>query len=145
MLLIDHFTGLWIDHAMPLDKRDRRRVFRLAQKQWFKNGLNCTIYGLGLGISMMVFFFLPRTLESILGSHTWYITMIAFVVYLGMLAVVIYITMRFRFSPCIFAQLRIKGFDVCPRCGYWLKDLDKNILNCPECGTHRTPMNNQIG
>jgi len=144
MFLIDRFIGYWIEPAIPLDKRERRRVFRLAQKQWFKDKLNFTIYILGLSISMIVFQLLSGMLERMLGGRAWHITAITFTVYIGMLLVLVYFTMRFRFSPCIYAQLRIKGFDVCPHCGYWLKDLRDDVHNCPECGTNRTPPASQI-
>jgi len=36
--------------------------------------------------------------------------------------------------------LREAGYDVCLRCGYWLRGLPDDIKRCPECGTAREPM-----
>jgi hypothetical protein len=30
-----------------------------------------------------------------------------------------------------------RGFDLCPRCGYWLKGLREDSTRCPECGARR--------
>ena len=40
----------------------------------------------------------------------------------------------------VFYFLRRKGFNVCSRCGYWLRELPDDIAKCPECGTQREPM-----
>jgi hypothetical protein len=34
--------------------------------------------------------------------------------------------------------LREMGYDICPRCGYWLKGLPTTEARCPECGEGRT-------
>ncbi len=33
--------------------------------------------------------------------------------------------------------MRQRGIDVCIRCGYWLRDLGKDVTECPECGWRR--------
>jgi hypothetical protein len=33
--------------------------------------------------------------------------------------------------------LREMGYDVCVRCGYWLRGLDNTVVQCPECGAAR--------
>lgn len=30
------------------------------------------------------------------------------------------------------------GYEVCEKCGYWLRDLPRATARCPECGTPRT-------
>jgi hypothetical protein len=44
---------------------------------------------------------------------------------------------RLRFAPCVYRALRGHGYDVCTRCGYWLRGLGDDISRCPECGTPR--------
>ena len=39
-----------------------------------------------------------------------------------------------------YHRIRLEGFDVCLKCGYWLRGLDDEISNCPECGAEREPM-----
>ena len=34
--------------------------------------------------------------------------------------------------------MRRRGFELCPRCGYWLKGLGPETRQCPECGAERT-------
>jgi hypothetical protein len=33
--------------------------------------------------------------------------------------------------------MRRRGFELCPRCGYWLKGLGPDSAHCPECGAER--------
>ena len=42
--------------------------------------------------------------------------------------------------PEHYHRIRLEGFDVCLKCGYWLRGLGDEISNCPECGTKREPM-----
>lgn len=35
------------------------------------------------------------------------------------------------------AAMRRHGFDLCLRCGYWLKGLSRDQTRCPECGAPR--------
>ena len=42
--------------------------------------------------------------------------------------------------PEYYHRVRLEGFDVCLGCGYWLRELRDEILNCPECGEKREEM-----
>ncbi len=42
--------------------------------------------------------------------------------------------------PEHYHRIRLEGFDICVKCGYWLRGLGDEITNCPECGTKREPM-----
>ena len=35
--------------------------------------------------------------------------------------------------------MRRRGFDLCTRCGYWLKGLGPDQTRCPECGAYKRP------
>ncbi len=39
-----------------------------------------------------------------------------------------------------YYRIRLEGFDVCLKCGYWLRALDDDVKQCPECGAKREPM-----
>lgn len=39
-----------------------------------------------------------------------------------------------------YHRIRLEGFDVCLKCGYWLRGLGDEITNCPECGAKREAM-----
>ncbi len=38
-----------------------------------------------------------------------------------------------------FEALREMGYDVCLKCGYWLRGLGDEVKRCPECGWRREP------
>ena len=42
--------------------------------------------------------------------------------------------------PEHYHRIRLEGFDICLKCGYWLRGLGDEITNCPECGTMREAM-----
>ena len=45
----------------------------------------------------------------------------------------------FRRKHTILA-LREMGYELCARCGYWLRGLGDDVKNCPECGAQCEPM-----
>ena len=44
---------------------------------------------------------------------------------------------RFNWKPRVYIALRQLGYDVCRRCGYWLRGLSDAKDRCPECGQPR--------
>jgi len=44
---------------------------------------------------------------------------------------------RFTWRPLVCAELRRMGHDVCLHCGYWLRGLNDDVKQCPECGAQR--------
>ncbi len=127
-----------IDPAIPLDKADRNRVRIGAWRRWMRVPANRVLYGGGLVAALVIFMFLPKGIDRLFGYHRWYFTVTAFVIYLGLLATLFAVMRRYRFAPCVYAELRRWQFDVCPRCGYWLKGLGSEVPDCPECGAARS-------
>ncbi len=62
---------------------------------------------------------------------------ILFTIYTGLWVLVFSIVRRFSVAPVARRLLRERGIDVCIRCGYWLRDLGKDVTKCPECGCRR--------
>jgi hypothetical protein len=62
--------------------------------------------------------------------------------FIGALALAEFGVRRFGFPPCLFAELRDRGHDLCLRCGYDLSALPGDEITCPECGRpgHRRPV-----
>jgi predicted RNA-binding Zn-ribbon protein involved in translation (DUF1610 family) len=127
----------YIDQNIPLDTRQRRKLHKRAWSRWYKSPANCTIYGVGLALSLAIFMFLPDVVESVFGYDTWPVRIGSLGVYLTLIGILYLIMRHIRFAPCVFRELRDEGFDVCMRCGYWLRDLDESIMRCPECGQVR--------
>ena len=44
---------------------------------------------------------------------------------------------QLAYASSVYKSLREFGFDVCPRCGYWLRGLGEGVKHCPECGAAR--------
>ncbi|MDY7109076.1 MAG: hypothetical protein SYC29_10625 [Planctomycetota bacterium] len=42
--------------------------------------------------------------------------------------------------PGVKAALRTMGYEICAKCGYWLRELPDDERRCPECGAERQPM-----
>ncbi len=48
--------------------------------------------------------------------------------------------MSAKTARLVRAELRRRGHEICVGCGYWLRGLGADVLNCPECGAAREPM-----
>ena len=47
---------------------------------------------------------------------------------------------RRRSRRAFLCAVRDLGYDLCTHCGYWLRELDDSVKQCPECGAQREPM-----
>lgn len=54
--------------------------------------------------------------------------------------VIIVLSLRWIWRPQTLRALASMGYEVCPRCGYWLRGLPEGEDRCPECGAKREPM-----
>ncbi len=102
-----------------------------------RNRINAALYAVGLIVAITMFMFLGDMIDAVFGYHRWYFSVAALVIYVGMLFGLFYLVQRFRYAPCVYAELREMQFNVCPRCGYWLRGLDETVTQCPECGSER--------
>lgn len=139
---------LWpshVDPAMGLPAGERKAIHKGAWKRWQSRRSNYivyTIYGLA-GIALVSTFrdsagWLATQIG--VGGWTWKLVRItAMAVWFGAWFVLGgAMLQRWRFAPCVWAELRSRGHDVCPHCGYWLRGLEDgdggSDLRCPECG-----------
>jgi hypothetical protein len=137
MPLFNILFNLYIDESIPVDRETKRTIRRSAWRLWNRNPVNGLIFGIGLLTPIFVFPWISRQLapvQSWTGIPDFLLTFSLYVVYL--LALLICMR-RWRYAPYVYDELRDRGFDVCLKCGYWLKDLDNTVKNCPECGKER--------
>ena len=124
-----------IDPAIPIDARGRRVIRRAAWRRWNENPIKGITFGLLGSAPIFLSAFLPASVVKRELSITALVLIgITFVIYLYVLSLIL---RRFSYAPCVYAELRERGYEVCPNCGYWLRDLDDDVQCCPECGRSR--------
>lgn len=131
--------SLYIDPALGIDKKTRRSIQRAAWRRWNKKPLNGLIFGFAMATPILIIPTLnhnPNLIPS-LSSISFFLMLITGLIY-GLSIVIV--LQRFRFAQCVYAELQSRGYQVCLKCGYWLRDLNETIANCPECGCVRTPL-----
>lgn len=124
-----------IDPALPIDARTRRSIQRAAWRKWNENPAKGISFGLLTAAPLFLTMLLPRGMRNTqLGIPALALVALTYLIYIFVLAQIL---RRFWYAPYVYAQLRARGYDVCPKCGYWLRDLDQSIAHCPECGRAR--------
>jgi hypothetical protein len=131
-------------HAdLQLSRDQRRAIHRDAWRLWARRRTNILVYmALPVGYLLLVpyasdfggvtaaVFGIVGPLRPLLRAAAPVVLLVAcFVVGGGLLQ-------RFRFAPCVYRSAREHGIDICPKCGYWLRDLPASDP-CPECGAPR--------
>ena len=142
-------SWIWPDYVnrdLQLTRKERKAIHRDAWRFWWGNKRNIGVYLTLPAFYLLTVFFAAdfggwvASLVGVTGPiHRLFraaAPVVPFVVcfVLGGAAL-----QRYRFAPCVYRATRAHGHDVCARCGYWLKGLDADIENCPECGTPRQP------
>lgn len=124
-----------IDPQLRLSADERQSVRLAAWSRWMRDPTHLVMYSGGLGAAIVGFLFLPDFIEPLLGGHQSYFTLIWFVLYMAAVSGVIMVMRRIGYAPCLYAELRRRGHNVCARCGYLLTGLPDESIKCPECGT----------
>ena len=129
--------GNYLEPQWSLDAAQRREVHRIAHRKYLSR---TTLFGLtavwlvailvslklfqsALGVSLAMFG-LGRVAAEFL-SHAFIVVP---------LIVAGSWTFRFVYLRPIRRAMRDLGYNVCLKCGYWLKGLDDRTPSCPECG-----------
>jgi len=138
---------IWPDYIhrdLPLTKQQRKAIHRDAWKLWWASPWN-----LALHLTTCFVFFLVVLNAADLGGwaasamgiggplHRVCRAASLLLVMLGAAIFVRAVLARFRFAPCVHQATRKNGYDVCARCGYWLRGLSDDTRHCPECGAQR--------
>ena len=118
----------------------RRRV--LAGLRWWQRLLIATLWTLlfmpiGL-VAYQAAYLLMGLQEDLLTINNWIIG-IVITVWLGVL-IAVRLGLGGIYSRPLRRLLRQGGYEVCMRCGCWLRDLTDDEQQCPVCGAPREPM-----
>jgi hypothetical protein len=134
----------YLHRDLGLSPQQRRAVHRDAWKLWARDRKNLLLY---LTLPVAYLLAIPFACDvggaaaRLVGAVGWphmlaraAAPVVLFVVcFLGGGAIL----QRYRFAPCVYRAARQNGYDVCVRCGYWLKGLGADSTKCPECGADR--------
>jgi hypothetical protein len=142
--LMGWFRPTYIDPALPLHKEQRALIHGDAWRLWSANPWHTVLYVLMLLFSIPLVFVVGGLVNLVQGrpalSGFDLSAVISTMIVLVLFGVVgASLLQRFRFRACVYRALRERGYDVCMRCGYWLRDLADDERRCPECGAGREP------
>ncbi|UCD75798.1 MAG: hypothetical protein JSV91_02550 [Phycisphaerales bacterium] len=132
----------YVDGALPLDRKQRKVIHKAAWKLWGRNGSNIVLY-LALPAGYLVMLYLARqAVDLMVGGVMGPLPRVLRIALLIVVPVLCFIAggailQRYRFAPCVYRAIRDRGFDVCLKCGYWLRGLGDEVKLCPECGAER--------
>ena len=134
----------YINRDLPLTKQERKEIHRDAWRLWWANKWNMALYMTLPAFYLLTVFFASDAggrVATLIGAGGWMhrlfragapvaLFVICFVVGGAILQ-------RSRFAPCVYRATRQRGYDICAKCGYWLRGLSDDIKRCPECGMAR--------
>jgi hypothetical protein len=126
----------------PLDHRTRQRVIARAKALYKSRPIENRLRGGAVEVAVTlawmiaIFTVMPRLDNTRLEWVTFTTAPMLF----GGVLTLNWLFTRLRATPFIYRALREAGYDVCLRCGYWLRGLGDDVTVCPECGAQREPM-----
>ena len=133
-----------INPNLQLDPQERKVIYKEAWKLWWANKLNIPIYLIVPAIYILFVWFAADwggKLAFSIGisgfAHKCVRAASPLIVFIVCFLAGGALLQRYRFAPCVYFCLGQHGYDVCLKCGYWLKGLDTETTHCPECGFSR--------
>jgi hypothetical protein len=140
-------SWIWPDYLsrdLPATRQERKVIHREAWRLWSANKWNVVLYMI-LPATYLLTAALVRDAGGFIGACAGASGLAHKAFRIG--ALVLHLTVcfvvggailqRFRFAPCVYRAARRHGYDVCAKCGYWLKGLGTDTTHCPECGAER--------
>lgn len=132
--------GNYIEPEWKLSRAESREVHRIVKKRYVRPvalfGLTGTwlviIYGSAWLLHGPVAGGMARL--GLQYPTSWLVGMV--LILLPLMVVAIW-SFRWVYTRPVRMAMRELGYDVCPRCGYWLRGLDSEVARCPECGAER--------
>lgn len=135
---VSYFPAILSDPQLEISKKDQNLILGAASSEWMRNRRNILLY-----LAAIVIWAASVAVGRVLLDHImpaskpiiitlWILSFILFI--LGSH----YLVFHIRFKPYLYQELRNRGHDICPKCGYILIDIPESSKKCPECGTQRT-------
>lgn len=142
-------SWLWPNHIhpdLPLTRQERKTIHRNAWRLWSLDKWNIVLYlVLPASYLLLVPFVgdVGGVIARLIGVGGLACKLVRAAAHVTLLLTCYVaggiILQRVRFAPCVRRATREQGYDVCDRCGYWLRGLDDTTDRCPECGARRQP------
>jgi hypothetical protein len=135
-----YFPAILSDPQLGISKKDQNLILGAASSAWMRNPRNILLY-----LAVIILWATTIAVGKVLINQTatitplyqtllWILSFILFV--LGSH----YLVFHIKFKPYLFQELRNRGHDICPKCGYILIDIPHSTTQCPECGSSRIPL-----
>lgn len=126
------FDWYYSNGDLPLNKKQRKEIRRSAWRLWKRDWRHRTLYvtsQLVLGLSSAAVIMYPPL-------NFWQ-RWILLTTCMCLWSFGHQLLERVSVVPLGRRLMRQRGIEVCIRCGYWLRDLGKDVTQCPECGCRR--------
>ena len=112
----------YLDRDLPLSVDDRKEVRRQAWKLWLANRWNLLLYVVVIAAINVLGDLALREFRTRAGQMTWWHWLIAALIFFAVLYGCIMILQRWRFAPLARRIVREQGFNICHKCGRWLRE-----------------------
>ncbi len=129
----------YVDPEIPIAREERKKINSAAWKRWTKNKSNFAVYLIAFAINYLLAGFGAEVAAPFFRSQLAGFGAFAIILVIGFLALW-WALHYYRFAPLVRLETCKHGYDVCLKCGYWLRGLPDDAARCPECGAEREPM-----
>ena len=129
----------WIDPAVPLSKEHRKRILSdLVRKDRFlpSNPITRTVFKMWWFVAPIGYFLLHMF------GFPWWVAALGAGAAMYLCAIIVGWLTDEQSAAEVRREVRRYGWEVCVKCGYWLRGLPADEPHCPECGSPREPMPN---
>ena len=130
----------YFNRDIPMSKKQRRAIYGDARKLWWKRRRNVALYCVAVVAGFFVVNVASDTVQCLLSGTPPKLLGIIDVSLMAAYGVVIGVVLeRYCYGPLVRQVMRSHGFDICLKCGYWLRGLPDDSRRCPECGETTPP------